>query len=172
MGFGVFILSNIYLYSFPQANKFFLFSATIQVALTAIALWIYVYQLILIYQMDVSRGVIETQAEIARLQSSTLWIPRILFLQLPVWTTFWWSKTMFNEWHFFQIAIAVAIALLFTCLGLWLFMNINYVNKDKKWFRLLFSGNEWTPIVSAMELMYQVNEYSSSGKDLPRHKQS
>ncbi|MBE9463715.1 hypothetical protein ACFP1I_32365 [Dyadobacter subterraneus] len=172
VGFGVFILGNIYLYSFAQANKFFLFSATIQVGLTAIALWVYVYQLILIYQMDISRSIIETQADVARLQSSTIWVTRILFLQLPVWTTFWWSTEMFYQWQFFQLVLILTIAIFFTCLGIWFFVNIRYENKDKNWFRLLFSGNEWTPIVSAMELMDHVSEYKSPVKERSQHTQS
>jgi hypothetical protein len=50
VGIGASVLSQIYLNAFLEANKFFLFSATMQVLLTAIALLIYVYQLTKIYQ--------------------------------------------------------------------------------------------------------------------------
>ena len=43
---GIIILSSIYVNTFSEANKFFLFSATVQILLTAIALLIYIYQLI------------------------------------------------------------------------------------------------------------------------------
>ena len=38
---GTIVLSSIYLYSFSESNKFFLFSASIQVGLTTIALFVY-----------------------------------------------------------------------------------------------------------------------------------
>src|SRR5699024_8959322 len=52
VGLGVVVLSNLFIYAFKEIPKFFLFSASIQVALTAIAIWIYLYQLITIYQID------------------------------------------------------------------------------------------------------------------------
>lgn len=60
-----------------------------QVLLTAIALVLYIYQLVLMQQIDISQPVVETKHHLARLKFSTLWIARILFLQLPVWTTFY-----------------------------------------------------------------------------------
>src|SRR5690606_13957442 len=41
VGIGGFALSSIYLNSFSEANKFFLFSASVQIGLTAIALFVY-----------------------------------------------------------------------------------------------------------------------------------
>ena len=86
---GTIVLSSIYLYSFSESNKFFLFSASIQVGLTTIALFVYLYQIITIFQVDISDSVIKTQEKLSKLKISTLWVTRILFLQLPVWTTFW-----------------------------------------------------------------------------------
>jgi hypothetical protein len=80
----------------PKASLFFLISATIQIGLTAIALIIYIFQLIKIYEVDITEPIIETQNRLANLKTSTLWITRILFLQLPVWTTFYWNKSMFG----------------------------------------------------------------------------
>lgn len=71
-----------------DANLFFLLSAGIQVVLTKAAIVIYIYQLILIHQVDISEPVVVTQLRLARLKSTTLWVARLLFLQLPVWTTF------------------------------------------------------------------------------------
>jgi len=58
---GVIVLSRIYLNTFSEANKFFLFSATMQVLLTAIPLLIYVYQLTKIYQVEISDPILQTQ---------------------------------------------------------------------------------------------------------------
>ena len=159
VGLGAIILSHIYLYAFSEANKFFLISATVQVALTAIALWIYLYQLITIYQVEISDPILKTQKTLANLRLSTLWSARIMFLQLPVWTTFWWNETMFTDWNLLQWAMTAIVTVLFTYAAVWLFFNIKYENRNKKWFRLIFNGKEWTPLMKSMALLEQVEAY-------------
>jgi hypothetical protein len=159
VGIGGIALSSIYLNSFPEANKFFLFSASIQVSLTAIALYVYLYQLITIYQIDITDPILRTQEKMSNLKMSTLWVTRILFLQLPVWTTFWWNETMLTDWGILQWIMTLFFTISFTAIALWLFLNIKYENRNKKWFQLIFSGKEWTPLMKSMELLEQVEEY-------------
>lgn len=159
VGIGGIFLSSIYLNSFSEANKFFLVSASIQVGLTAMALFTYLYQLITIYQVDITDPIIRTQEQLARLKTSTLWVTRILFLQLPVWTTFWWNETMLTDWSILQWIVTLFFTLSFTLIAIWLFFNIKYENRRKKWFQLIFSGKEWTPLMKSMELLEQVEEY-------------
>jgi len=159
VGIGATVLSYIYLNSFLEANKFFIFSASIQVLLTAIALIIYVYQLITIYQVEISDPILQTQEKLAQLKISTLWSARILLLQLPVWTTFWWNPTMLTDWNLLQWTIPVIVTISFTIVALWLFFNIKYENRNKKWFQLIFNGKEWTPLMKSMELLEQVEYY-------------
>ena len=159
VGIGGIALSSIYLNSFNEANKFFLFSASIQVGLTAISLYIYLYQLITIYQIDITEPIIRTQEKLSNLKISTLWVTRLLFLQLPVWTTFWWNETMLTDWSILQWIMTLLFTLSFIVIAIWLFFNIKYENRNKKWFQLIFSGKEWTPLMKSMELLEQVEEY-------------
>lgn len=152
---------NLFIYAFPQVNQFFLFSAAIQVSLTAIALIIYIYQLVLIYQVDISEPILETQAKLVKLKSSSLLVARILLLQLPVWTTFYWNERMFANGNIFFLIIQGIVTLTFTIVAGWLFFNIKIENKDKKWFRFLFSGSEWQPIISSMNIMKQMGEFKN-----------
>lgn len=161
VGIGAITLSSIYLNSFAEANKFFLFSASIQVGLTATALYIYLYQLITIHQVDITDSILRTQNKLANLKISTLWVTRILFLQLPVWSTFWWNETMLSDWGILQWGITLFFPVLFTFIALWLFFNINYENRNKKWFQLIFKGKEWTPLIKSMELLEQVADYKN-----------
>lgn len=156
---GGIALSSIYLNSFPEANKFFLFSASIQVGFTAVALFVYLYQLITIYQVDITDPVIKTQEKLSGLKISTLWVTRILLLQLPVWTTFWWNETMLTGWGILQWTVTLFFTISFTVIAVWLFFNIKYENRNKKWFQLIFSGKEWTALMKSMELLEQVKEY-------------
>ncbi|MEO5889236.1 MAG: hypothetical protein ABIQ31_03235 [Ferruginibacter sp.] len=144
---------------FPYANFFFLFSAIIHVLLTKLAIGIYLYQLILIYLVDISEPVLATQDKLARLRSSTLWVARFLFAQLPLWTTFYWNKSMLDNGNAFLYTIQIIVTLFFTLMAVWLFRNTRYENRDKKWFRLIFNGIEWQPLIKSMELLSQVDEY-------------
>ncbi len=159
VGLGTMMLSHGYLDAYSEINKFFLFSASLQVGLTAIALFIYLYQLITIYQVDISDPILITQKRLARLKISTLWVTRILFLQLPVWTTFWWNEIMLREWNAFQWLIAGSVTVTFALASIWLFFNIKFENRDKKWFKVIFKGSEWAPLIKAMDLVEQLDEY-------------
>ena len=159
VGVGIIILSSIYVNGFSEANKFFLFSATLQILLTTIALLIYIYQLIKIYQVEIYDPILQTQKKLSQLKISTLWVTRIMFLQLPVWTTFWWSNSMFTDWNFVQWIVPLFFTFSFTLLSLWLFFNIKYENRNRKWFQLIFKGKEWTPLIKSMELLEQVEDY-------------
>lgn len=161
VGLGTIILSHSYMHAFSEANKFFLFSASVQVILTAIALFIYLYQLITLYQVDITDPILKTQEKLAHLKISTLWVTRILFLQLPVWTTFWWNEAMFREWNIFQWLITGSVTLGFAFAAIWLFFNIRIENRDKKWFKTIFNGKDWTPLIKSIELLEQLDEYSA-----------
>lgn len=144
---------------YPVASPYFLASAAIQVLLTKLAIGIYLYQLILIWQVDISEPILATQERIARLLSSTMWVARLLLLQLPVWTTFYWSEGLVNSGSPGFYLVQIPITLAFAGLAVWLFVHIRYENRDKKWFRLLFNGKEWTPALKSMELLEQIEEY-------------
>jgi hypothetical protein len=161
---GANALGSIFLYSFSEANKFFLFSATAQVILTAIALIFYIYQLTKIFQVEIYDSILQTQTKLAQLKVSTLWVTRILFLQLPLWTTFWWNESMITDWSIWQWLITLFFTTSFTILALWLFFNIKYENRNKKWFILLFAGKEWTPLMKSIELLDQMEEYEEKDK--------
>lgn len=147
-----------------DANLFFLLSAGIQVVLTKAAIAIYFYQLILIHRVDISEPVVATQLRLARLKSTTLWVARLLFLQLPVWTTFYWNQSMLENGNLTLYIIQAITTLVFSYLAVWLFVNIRYENKNQKWFRLIFDGKEWTPVIKSMELLNQLDEYYDQKK--------
>ena len=139
------VIINLFIFAYSKVSLFFLFSAGIQVLLTAIAIVVYIYQLILIYQVDISEPVLKTQETLARLKTSTLWVTRILFLQLPVWTTFYLHESVIKSGNVPYLIINGVITLSFVYISIWLFLNIKYENRNKKWFRLIFDGKEWTP---------------------------
>ncbi|MES2827312.1 MAG: hypothetical protein V4687_04135 [Bacteroidota bacterium] len=154
VGFLDVILFNIWSYASP----FFLVSAGLQVLLTKLAIGIYCYQMILINQAKLSESVFEAQEKIARLKTSTLLVSRLLFLQLPLWTIFYWNSSMLENGNIWLYILQITITGLFTFAAVWLFVNVKYENRDKKWFILLFSGSEWKPLFKAMDVLRQVEK--------------
>lgn len=150
--FGAILVANLFIYSFDKISPWFLFSAAFQILLTAITLVLYIYQTVHIYQADISDSIVETQRKLTTLKSSSLWIARFLFLQLPLWTTFYWNKDMMRNGHTGLWVLQIVITLLFAFIAVWLFFNIKYKNKDKKWFRFIFGKKEWEPVLKAIEL--------------------
>jgi hypothetical protein len=153
------ILGNLIANHLGETNLFFLLSATIQVLLTAIAIGVYVYQLALINSIDFSEPVLTIQEKISKLKISTLNVTRLLFLQLPLWTTFYWNAKMFVAENWMLWIMQGMITLSFALVALWLFFNIKYENRNKKWFQWIFRGKEWQPILQSMELLNQIDNY-------------
>ena len=158
IGLGSF-LTNLIVNHLGEVSPFFLFSATIQVLLTAITIGVYVYQIDIINKIDFSQPVLTIQENVSKLKISTLNVTRLLFLQLPVWTTFYWNEKMFVTENWLLWILQCVVTLFFTYLALWLFFNIKYENRQKKWFQVIFSGKEWQPILQSMELLNQIEQY-------------
>jgi hypothetical protein len=142
-----------------KASPYFLTAAIIQVVLSKLAIGIYIYHLVLINQINIYEPVLATQQKLARLKTTTLWITRLLFLQLPVWTFFYISPSMLQNatWVFYTVQVSVTG--LSIAASWWLFRNIRYENRDKKWFRLLFAGKDWQPAIRAMELLRELDDF-------------
>ena len=156
---GVTLISNLFVHAYASVSPFFLYSAAFQLLLTAIGIGIYLYQLVLIHQMDITDTLIKTQKRLTQLKSSTLWVARILLLQLPAWTTFYWSMDLIKSGHLPYIFLNSVVTLLAIAVSLWLFINIRYENREKKWFKLIFEGKEWTPVIKAIELHKEIEAF-------------
>ncbi|MDD2305719.1 MAG: hypothetical protein PHP53_13540 [Prolixibacteraceae bacterium] len=159
------ILGNLIVNHLGDVSLFFLLSATIQVLLTAITIGIYVYQIDLISKIDFSEPVLTIQEKVSKLKISTLNVTRLLFLQLPVWTTFYWNERMFLAENWLLWVLQAIVTISFVYIALWLFFNIKYENRNKKWFKLIFRGKEWEPVLQSMELLNQIEQYQEPGEE-------
>lgn len=155
----VWFLGNLISKAIYTASYFFLVSAGLQVLVSILAIGIYVYQVFLINNIDITGSVLITQEKLAKLRASTLLIVRLILLVMPVFTTFYLTSDMFTKENTLLWVVQSAVTMSFTFTGIWLFIHINYENRDKKWFKLLFSGREWNPIIKSSELLAQIKEY-------------
>jgi hypothetical protein len=144
-------------HSLTWQKIFFAVSVGMIVLFTLLAMIVYIRHIVLIEQIDNSENILDTQTKLSVLQSSTLQIVRILWLQMPFYTTFFFTPEFFT--HTRSWLISVPVTLLFTFLSLWLYRNINYSNREKRWFRWLFNGPEWTPVMQAMGFINEIEEF-------------
>lgn len=149
----VLFVDSVLIAVWKDASPFFLASALLQVITIKIAIGIYLYQITLINQVNCFTPVLQTQQKLAQLKVAGLWTIRVLMLQLPAWTTFYLHAEMFKTQHVLLLLLQLIVTLAAVLAAIWLFVNIRFENRNKQWFRLLFSGNEWWPIIKAMDIL-------------------
>jgi hypothetical protein len=164
LGIG-YVLIKLTINAYDQVSLYFLYSAYFQVMLTAMAVILYIIQLSTLYSIDFNKPVVILQKTLINLKASTLNVTKILILQLPFWTTFYWNESMFKNGTLPLFILQGAVTISFTCLAIWLFFNLKYENADKWWFKLLLQGKEWEPIITSIDILNDMEEGVSSDKD-------
>ncbi|MDP4810680.1 MAG: hypothetical protein NWR79_13585 [Saprospiraceae bacterium] len=164
LGIG-YVLIKLTINAYDQVSLYFLYSAYFQVMLTAVAVILYIIQLSTIYSIDFNKPVVILQKTLIKLKASTLNITKILILQLPFWTTFYWNESMFKNGTLPLFILQGAVTISFTYLSLWLFFHLKFENADKWWFKLLLQGKEWEPLITSINILNEMEEGVSSDKD-------
>lgn len=153
----IIFLGGVLYHTYSFASAFFLGSISIHVVMLAIVLGIYFKQLVFIFQTDITEPLFDTQRRLAWLKSSTLLISRLMFVHIPVWMTFCISEQMMRTP--FWLTVHMGLTFIFIVAAIWLFLNIKYENRDKKWFKLIFNGKEWEPVMKSAELLREIEDY-------------
>ncbi|RZK39483.1 MAG: hypothetical protein EOO90_18405 [Pedobacter sp.] len=153
------LIGLVLVYVGPFMSIFFKASVGIHLLVTIVAIGMYVNQIVLIQQIDRSEDVISMQQKLASLQSSTIKVVAICFLQLPVFSTWNITFDMINQRPLNFWLIQMPIVALFTFAGVWLFKNINVKNIDKKWFKLMFNGTEWKAMRKSARFLKEIEQF-------------
>jgi hypothetical protein len=154
------LLLGTLVYSNGFKNAFFSISVLMIMIFSIIAIVVYIKNVVLINQINYTESIIEAQKKLAELQASTINIVRILWLQLPFYTTFCWNRQWIASDIKFWL-IPFPIFLLFVLLAIWLYRNISYRNVDKRWFRILFSSIEWAPVIKAINYLKEIEDFKN-----------
>jgi hypothetical protein len=154
------LLLGTLVYGNDFRNMYFSISVMMIMIFTIIAIAVYIKHIVLINQINLSESIIEVQEKLAELQASTINIVRILWLQMPFYTTFFWSSQWITRDIKFWL-ISFPVTLLFIALTIWLYMNISYRNVDKRWFRILFGGIEWAPVIKAINYLKEIEDFKN-----------
>ena len=157
LGMG-YVLLKLTINAYDQVSLYFLYSAYFQVMLTAMAVILYIIQLSTLYSIDFNKPVVILQKTLINLKASTLNVTKILILQLPFWTTFYWNESMFKNGTLPLFILQGAVTISFTCLAIWLFFNLKYENAYKWWFKLLLQGKEWEPLITSIGILNDMEE--------------
>lgn len=160
LGIVYVLFLGVLVYGNQWKNAYFSVSIGAIMLVTIAAIIVYVKHIVLINRINYSDNIAETQMKLSQLQASTVNIVRILWLQLPFHTTWFWSK----EWISFDRLTcwltAFPITILFTLMAIWLYRNINLDNTDKKWFKILFGTPEWTSVCKAKAFLEEVEVFT------------
>ena len=159
-----YVLIKLTINAYDQVSLYFLYSAYFQVMLTAMAVILYIIQLSTLYSIDFNKPVVILQKTLINLKASTLNVTKILILQLPFWTTFYWNESMFKNGTLPLFILQGAVTISFTCLAIWLFFNLKFENADKWWFKLLLQGKEWEPLITSINILNDMEEEGASDK--------
>ena len=160
-----YVLIKLTINAYDQVSLYFLYSAYFQVMLTAVAVILYIIQLSTLYSIDFNKPVVILQKTLINLKASTLNVIKILILQLPFWTTFYWNESMFKNGTLPLFILQGAVTISFTYLSLWLFFHLKFENADKWWFKLLLQGKEWEPLITSIDILNDMEEEVGSDKD-------
>jgi hypothetical protein len=142
-------------------NLYFAVSLTALALFSAYAIIVYIKHIILIRQLEYDGNIIETQKKLAELQASTFKSTRILWLQMPFYTTWFWHSSWihFDSPYFWLITFP--ITMFFTLLAVYLYKNIHAGNMHKKWVRsLMMAGPEYKNVMKSIKFLEEIEEFN------------
>lgn len=150
---------GLLLYGNHFQNLYFSVSVCMLMFFSVAAIAVYIKHIVLIDKINFSESVVDAQKKLTELQTSSITIIRLLWLQMPFYTTFFWSTEWLTSDYTFWL-IAFPITIFFTFLSIWLYKNISLKNVDRKWFKILLS-KEWTSVSSAKKYLNEIEEFKN-----------
>lgn len=141
-------------------NVFFSLSVSAIALITLLVTATYIRHNILIGQVRYDNPVTDTQQQLARLARSTFHSTAIAWLQLPFYTTWFWSSSWIREGGMGFWLIAFPITLLFTLIAIFLYRNISAGNLHKKWVKsLMMAGPEYSHVAAAKAYLEEIDAF-------------
>lgn len=137
-------------------NPYFCVSVAAIALFSLYAVIVYIRHTAIINSIDYNESVVAAQEKLARLQTSTFRSIRVLWLQMPFYTTFWWSPEFVSTGASFWL-ISFPITLLFVVLAVYLYRNLRVENMHKKWVRaIMMAGPELRNVVRSMAFLEEI----------------
>jgi len=161
LGWILFMFMLIYfslLYTPMSLGKvFFISSVTMILLITGLGVFLYVKDIFTLKQIDMSENVMFTQRKLASLQLSIMNSVRVLWLQLPFYTTWYLNYELITHGSVLFRIIQILLTGLTTWLAIWLFTNTNYKGLHKKWVQNFMRGYGFYRISEAMDFINEID---------------
>jgi hypothetical protein len=154
------LLLGVLIYGNGFKNVFFSGSLSVLLLFSVVAIIVYIRQIVWIKRINYGERVTVIQEKLLKLQVSTVGIVRLLWLQLPFYTTFFWSSQWIESDKIFWFT-ALPVTLVFTCLAIWIYRQISFKNIGSKWFRILIGKKEWVSITDAKAALDEIEIFKS-----------
>jgi hypothetical protein len=156
----IYLLAWLLLHFFHRSSPFFVVSVGAILLFNMYGIVLYLRHLVLIRQINNSESVVGAQLKLAKLQASTLYSMRVLFLQTPFFSTFFYTVGLLHDTWF--LLIGPPVTLLLTAASIWLYRNLSSKNMHKKWFNKLLGSPEWTYITRSMGFIEEIEAFKNN----------
>ena len=151
---------GVLIYGNHFRNLYFGISISAIFLFTLYAVIIYIKHIILINRINYDGSITDTQQKLTRLESSTINSTRIMWLQMPFYTTWFWHSSWieFSGLKFWLTSFPVTLC--FTFLAIYLYRNIRAENLHKKWVRaLMMAGPEYKSVIQAAGFLKEITAF-------------
>lgn len=150
---------GLLVYGNAWRNVYFSCSLILLMLFSILAIAVYIKQILLIREVNYSESIMVTQQKLEELQFSTIRVVRILWLQMPLYTTWYWNRDWIMHDSLNFGLIQLPITLFFVFLSIWLYRNISVKNAGKRWFRILLGNKEWGSVMEAIHYLKEIEEF-------------
>jgi hypothetical protein len=160
LGITWIIFLGVMVYGNQLHNMYFTVSVAMILLFNVIGVIVYFNHYLLLKKINYSDSITHTQQKLARLQVSTINIARILLLQTPFYSTwFWTQQQVMHSSRFWMISFPATLA--FIIVTIWLYISISPANMNKKkWVsRFMNIGMEYKSVTQARDFLTELDEF-------------
>ena len=169
IAFMILLISLSIRYSpFSSGKIFFIGSLGVIAVTTAVAVFLYVKDLYTIRQIGNDDSVVAIQQKLAELQCSVIKSVRIMWLQLPFYTTWYLNYDMLLHGSVLFRIVQFLVTGGAVWLSVWLFRNISYENRHKKRVWGFMRGYGFSSVSRAIEFMNEIEHFKAQPENETR----
>ena len=154
------VFLGLLIYGNRLQNMYFTISVGAIFVFNVIAVFVYLKHFIVLKKINYSESITHTQQKLARLQVSTINIARVLLLQTPFYSTWFWTQDQVMHSSKFWL-ISFPVTMLFIAFTVWLYISISPGNMNKKkWVtRFMNIGMEYKSVTHARNFLTELEEF-------------
>lgn len=116
-------------------NLYFSVSVGCIILFNVFAVAAYLRHIVIVTGIDVAGNVVETQQQLARVNTSYINVGRILLLQTPFYCTWWYTSELVQDAGVLFWTIQAVVVFALTAFVLYLFVKLSPNNKQDHWAR-------------------------------------